>query len=113
MSPPPLIFFFNDTATTEIYTLSLHDALPISWMTAIATPTSRSSSSELARGSNPSAQAPSRSPNAASRRRRNDSRDRKSTRLNSSHGYISYAVFCLKKKKKEILLERYLCVSLR
>src|SRR2546430_10284818 len=76
-------FFFNDTATTEIYTLSLHDALPISsidyridqagpsgvgkveiWMTA------------------------------------DEGRDRKSTRLNSSHSQISYAVFCLKKKKE-------------
>src|SRR2546422_2502001 len=80
-----LFFFFNDTATTEIYTLSLHDALPISgngcrsaysikkmavWWTGPPRPGLRS-------------------------------RDRKSTRLNSSHGYISYAVFCLKKKKKK------------
>src|SRR2546422_6809708 len=89
-------FFFNDTATTEIYTLSLHDALPIynvplkldiSWFArrrdrayalhalnikeALATP------DELGQITG----------------------DRKSTRLNSSHGYISYAVFCLKKKK--------------
>src|SRR5256885_12277954 len=78
-------FFFNDTATTEIYTLSLHDALPIS-------------------------------PDARPRRgRHRDQRlhgdrggrvgrlrpDRKSTRLNSSHLVISYAVFCLKKKKKK------------
>src|SRR2546422_10079122 len=75
-------FFFNDTATTEIYTLSLHDALPIcaswcgSWPWAV-------------RMMNVSTPACSQSP----------SRDRKSTRLNSSHGYISYAVFCLKKKK--------------
>src|SRR5437667_6688500 len=74
-------FFFNDTATTEIYTLSLHDALPISescsrdqamrdpgWLSALGW----------------------------------DLGDRKSTRLNSSHITISYAVFCLKKKKKEI-----------
>src|SRR5258707_13876106 len=74
-----LFFFFNDTATTEIYTLSLHDALPISqawahcrWMGALS-------------GAVPSRQAASR--------------DRKSTRLNSSHANISYAVFCLKKKK--------------
>src|SRR6266540_5233904 len=68
-------FFFNDTATTEIYTLSLHDALPISvaeagadwWMEWVPP---------------------------------GDHRDRKSTRLNSSHITISYAVFCLKKKKK-------------
>src|SRR5438309_3189624 len=78
----PIFFFFNDTATTEIYTLSLHDALPIlkaarklidvdrvpvimgTWASAVTTA------------------------------------DRKSTRLNSSHSSISYAVFCLKKKKK-------------
>src|SRR5207248_9690644 len=79
-------FFFTDTATTEIYTLSLHDALPISWNPAAKpcprTPAPRSS---LRRGR---ASAPSR-----------DARDRKSTRLNSSHRTISYAVFCLKKKK--------------
>src|SRR6478736_8788454 len=68
-------FFFNDTATTEIYTLSLHDALPIS-----APPTGC-----LRR-------CPPRRPPRGS--------DRKSTRLNSSHSQISYAVFCLKKKKK-------------
>src|SRR5688572_31245469 len=71
-------FFFNDTATTEIYTLSLHDALPISWTRSCA-------------------------PSAACRARIFCSRlaDRKSTRLNSSHSQISYAVFCLKKKKKK------------
>src|SRR3712207_8855039 len=77
-------FFFNDTATTEIYTLSLHDALPIS----------RSSRRSAAYCSShvPTSQT-SRS-RAAPRGRR---RDRKSTRLNSSHANISYAVFCLKK----------------
>src|SRR2546422_5674098 len=76
-------FFFNDTATTEIYTLSLHDALPIY----------RRPKGEAFR-------------ETASRRRSAPPRDavvgedRKSTRLNSSHGYISYAVFCLKKKKQ-------------
>src|SRR5208282_6424354 len=76
-------FFFNDTATTEIYTLSLHDALPISRPgSTISASTIRSARSSPARI-------------AAAR-----SRDRKSTRLNSSHGSISYAVFCLKKKKK-------------
>src|SRR5437867_7181675 len=68
-------FFFNDTATTEIYTLSLHDALPI-W--SGRTP-GRASRGHLPR-------CPVRC------------RDRKSTRLNSSHRTISYAVFCLKKK---------------
>src|SRR6266496_5510678 len=82
-------FFFNDTATTEIYTLSLHDALPIP---ALPMPTSATSRWKPWR---PSALAPER--------------DRKSTRLNSSHVEISYAVFCLKKKKKnqeEILLKK-------
>src|SRR2546422_8678908 len=102
--PTFAFFFFNDTATTEIYTLSLHDALPIS---------------------SPGHRRPERHPcrrardqrdqgqhaGAAQRRgktsplrgelQRRARRDRKSTRLNSSHGYISYAVFCLKKKKKK------------
>src|SRR3712207_8330709 len=76
------IFFFNDTATTEIYTLSLHDALPI-------------------------CSAPGRAEahihHCRTVRRCGDAingsdEDRKSTRLNSSHANISYAVFCLKKK---------------
>src|SRR5437879_13090919 len=78
-------FFFNDTATTEIYTLSLHDALPIS----LATTPARWSAGE--------------SPAPAHRRNFKacflEVTDRKSTRLNSSHRCISYAVFCLKKKK--------------
>src|SRR2546430_9756157 len=81
----PCFFFFNDTATTEIYTLSLHDALPI-WMGMFW----RFGSLELSR---PVAATPWL----------NDAwirpSDRKSTRLNSSHSQISYAVFCLKKKK--------------
>src|SRR5258707_15327538 len=75
-------FFFNDTATTEIYTLSLHDALPIS----------HPSRSLAARGSNGTSLRSSMGPSGP--------QDRKSTRLNSSHANISYAVFCLKKKKK-------------
>src|SRR5947207_14280000 len=80
-----LFFFFNATATTEIYTLSLHDALPI-------------------------CKGPQRFLESAQRRihpprrprhRRRERADRKSTRLNSSHTVISYAVFCLKKKKKK------------
>src|SRR5258708_25243861 len=75
-----LFFFFNDTATTEIYTLSLHDGssdLTTSWFLAITPPPS-------AMPSSPAEILP---------------QDRKSTRLNSSHQIISYAVFCLKKKK--------------
>src|SRR2546422_5409235 len=82
-------FFFNDTATTEIYTLSLHDALPIS--RAPPPPWPRGNGKRPTRCWQSRGSAP-----AASRR----ALDRKSTRLNSSHGYISYAVFCLKKKKR-------------
>src|SRR2546430_7382290 len=79
LSLPFFFFFFNDTATTEIYTLSLHDALPISARHLLER-------------------------HHRARRQRHGrverrSQDRKSTRLNSSHSQISYAVFCLKKKK--------------
>src|SRR2546421_6785579 len=82
-----LFFFFNDTATTEIYTLSLHDALPI-----YAGPSS-SAFFFLAYSS------PALCKLRLNRRRLPRRPDRKSTRLNSSHDQISYAVFCLKKKK--------------
>src|SRR5438270_12286042 len=89
-------FFFNDTASTEIYTLSLHDALPISLAsssggsgsscecpnTSLASPSGKSSIRTIWTDDLPDG-------------------DRKSTRLNSSHSQISYAVFCLKKKKKQ------------
>src|SRR2546430_11199289 len=81
------MFFFNETATTEIYTLSLHDALPIS-----VRPNRR-----------PSA-ALSRAGTRVSNRRFPSSRDRQSTRLNSSHSQISYAVFCLKKNELAIIV---------
>src|SRR5438552_14935300 len=73
-------FFFSESATTDIYTLSLHDALPIFPL--------------LAPGGRPRASLR----HAARGRRRLARGDRKSTRLNSSHQIISYAVFCLKKK---------------
>src|SRR5438552_5101402 len=75
-----IFFFFNDTATTEIYTLSLHDALPI-YMPCIGPDCwkPRAGGTGLLSACPPA--------------------DRKSTRLNSSHQIISYAVFCLKKKK--------------
>src|SRR5438874_12416853 len=88
-----LFFFFNDPAPPEIYTLSLHDALPISLlhlyfaaiaMFGFATMVTVAAIQSI-RGI-----VPARIP------------DRKSTRLNSSHVEISYAVFCLKKKKKKI-----------
>src|SRR3712207_8105382 len=90
-------FFFNDTATTEIYTLSLHDALPIFFVDLQpGTPAGR----ELADGSVIPAGQTSRlvSVSDVLATLRYDT-DRKSTRLNSSHANISYAVFCLKKKR--------------
>src|SRR2546426_6726567 len=78
------LFFFNDTATTEIYTLSLHDALPISASGGFQ-PTFMSLSE----------------PGPCRRLMGCRRQDRKSTRLNSSHLVISYAVFCLKKKNKK------------
>src|SRR3712207_7672093 len=86
-------FFFNDTATTEIYTLSLHDALPIFFRQKGAFTGSEAEWQTLIHhyGGNPLAL---KLVAAAIQ-----DLDRKSTRLNSSHANISYAVFCLKKKK--------------
>src|SRR3712207_9102586 len=89
------VFFFNDTATTEIYTLSLHDALPISDrvenLRAIGPRGVRSGggAARTARRGDDGRAAVGAAPGL---------QDRKSTRLNSSHANISYAVFCLKKK---------------
>src|SRR5258708_36173032 len=83
------LFFFNDTATTEIYTLSLHDALPISSIDSQL----RSGIFSFAISSTCFAVTVPTFVLFGS--------DRKSTRLNSSHQIISYAVFCLKKKKKQ------------
>src|SRR5688572_32620365 len=99
-----LFFFFNATATTEIYTLSLHDALPIcgdepdyvaaleyvlrNWV-------------EPARLESLLGEVVPRMTNQTLAQDPAEFRDRKSTRLNSSHSQISYAVFCLKKKKKK------------
>src|SRR2546421_6946834 len=89
-------FFFNDTATTEIYTLSLHDALPIyNGRQAAVLRLCVLSPQVVVRES--SAGFGLRSLRLVRIRRR----DRKSTRLNSSHDQISYAVFCLKKKKRQ------------
>src|SRR5256885_462543 len=89
-----IFFFFNDTATTEIYTLSLHDALPISGR-AIADTASR----ELILAGHAELLV------LGAHREDDGARDgdRKSTRLNSSHLVISYAVFCLKKKKHKLI----------
>src|SRR5438270_8829847 len=93
-----LFFFFNDPATTEIYTLSLHDALPISGRgngVAQSTDRNRNLLSVRDNGFLIVAGKDQRARDHA------ESPDRKSTRLNSSHSQISYAVFCLKKKKKK------------
>src|SRR5258708_30540221 len=88
-----VFFFFNDTATTEIYTLSLHDALPISLGSNPGV-----GGSGARRGVRDRA---GHHPFPPARRYRRPRQDRKSTRLNSSHQIISYAVFCLKKKKTQ------------
>src|SRR5256885_6059934 len=90
-------FFFNDTATTEIYTLSLHDALPIlkrcdQLWALVFCQTSDSLMNRRMKRARRAGAPPSM----------NIKEDRKSTRLNSSHLVISYAVFCLKKKKKTL-----------
>src|SRR5688572_31489222 len=77
------LFFFNDTATTEIYTLSLHDALPICNVARARRVVGDKCQLSRTHDSDAAAE------------------DRKSTRLNSSHSQISYAVFCLKKKKNK------------
>src|SRR2546429_3159148 len=105
-----LFFFFNDTATTEIYTLSLHDALPISpGLNSPRKPCPGQAAVPFAyrrslllrhvvlQDAHP----------APSSHLRAWTPDRKSTRLNSSHGYISYAVFCLKKKKTKIYVQSH------
>src|SRR3712207_9516066 len=83
-----LIFFFNDTATTEIYTLSLHDALPIYQLEEKDHP-----------DEGPDRQILQEALAQLGKIDVEHHEDRKSTRLNSSHANISYAVFCLKKKK--------------
>src|SRR3712207_8949144 len=106
-----MLFFFNDTATTEIYTLSLHDALPIY---RLLLRHRRLRVHSLLRGRVPR-KVPGPHDGAARVRGERLHRtrypdlylpptppeDRKSTRLNSSHANISYAVFCLKKKMKQ------------
>src|SRR3712207_8901195 len=96
-----VLFFFNDTATTEIYTLSLHDALPI-----LAVKVSRGGATLLTdaavtTGARVRLTPPyGRTVEAEVNGVWTDPSDRKSTRLNSSHANISYAVFCLKKKRE-------------
>src|SRR5688572_33203228 len=91
-----LLFFFNDTATTEIYTLSLHDALPISTDTLKQLGDVKTPVFYMNYNLNPQT-----TPWRDAIGNTVKYLDRKSTRLNSSHSQISYAVFCLKKKKKK------------
>src|SRR3712207_9485418 len=86
------ILFFNDTATTEIYTLSLHDALPILEAAIFGLNEKSAFGFNLIYDGDRNSYILSLSPFCTP--------DRKSTRLNSSHANISYAVFCLKKKKR-------------
>src|SRR3712207_6977592 len=94
-----VFFFFNDTATTEIYTLSLHDALPIC-RAGRHRPRGRRRGSR-APGGTPRGRRSCGGGRGGRRAPWSCARDRKSTRLNSSHANISYAVFCLKKKNNE------------
>src|SRR3712207_8835679 len=89
-----VFFFFNDTATTEIYTLSLHDALPICRRGG-GGDTEVAAQLRQHRGRDTAPERPEKPTGVQP----GPSQDRKSTRLNSSHANISYAVFCLKKKK--------------
>src|SRR5689334_24828557 len=96
------LFFFNATATTVIYTLSLHDALPILHQQQVLDVRPRADPDRIDVAADDDVH-----PDAALGPEldvvvRGDVKDRKSTRLNSSHSSISYAVFCLKKKNKNI-----------
>src|SRR3712207_8991771 len=105
-----LFFFFNDTATTEIYTLSLHDALPICRMGAGGRGGRGSSGSRASCASDRTSHMDGSRYQGADPRPAPGPGDRKSTRLNSSHANISYAVFCLKKKKNKYHIS---CLILR
>src|SRR3712207_7633289 len=102
-----LFFFFNDTATTEIYTLSLHDALPICDVAAGSVEARHEAALDEVIGQNEHDGdrcrgrfgCPDSKAIADDCHHLTLDQDRKSTRLNSSHANISYAVFCLKKKK--------------
>src|SRR3712207_9025116 len=106
-------FFFNDTATTEIYTLSLHDALPI-WGPRRGEGADHQPARRLRthlrlgqkRLGDPPERGRSHGALRLQQQRRRRVRDRKSTRLNSSHANISYAVFCLKTKNTKYSTSR-------
>src|SRR3712207_8676511 len=98
-----IVFFFNDTATTEIYTLSLHDALPISFTGGLvfASDEPEGTAYQLFLRSGIEAAVIASILGGGLMLL-----DRKSTRLNSSHANISYAVFCLKKKNKIFIVDK-------
>src|SRR3989442_12621726 len=101
--PCPFFFFFNDTATTEIYTLSLHDALPISFPGVEHADPEVGLRCDAVADSHADVHESTgteRLEHGVVERRARRHVDRKSTRLNSSHVRISYAVFCLKKKRE-------------
>src|SRR5688572_31471808 len=101
-----MCFYFNDTSPTAIYTLSLHDALPI-YRRRFGCKAQRPHPDDLSSGRYSVERIRAARGDGAKRGavhrdiRADDGGDRKSTRLNSSHSQISYAVFCLKKKKKK------------
>src|SRR3712207_7874307 len=104
MDAVPTFFFFNDTATSEIYTLSLHDALPIWLLPKMRDVYMKTEDFTILMAgqfsnSNLFLKIPCLRP-------KNSPIDRKSTRLNSSHANISYAVFCLKKKTINLFSSR-------
>src|SRR3712207_7066711 len=106
-----IFFFFNDTATTEIYTLSLHDALPI-WRTRAGVGGDELAFARARVGGQLGEALEAGIVLAGQQHHRAlvdqaQRRDRKSTRLNSSHANISYAVFCLKKKKKNTAVHQH------
>src|SRR3712207_8348221 len=106
-----MLFFFNDTATTEIYTLSLHDALPILLRRGRRRGRDQGEEGRRHRLRQPGLRAVEQPEGLGLRRHGGPEArqplapegDRKSTRLNSSHANISYAVFCLKKKKNTVI----------
>src|SRR2546430_8211098 len=101
-------FFFNDTATTEIYTLSLHDALPISVRVGTGSTTlDNIPVTPVSPGVFETVMSDGKKRAVLVR----VAEDRKSTRLNSSHSQISYAVFCLKKKKQQIRHSSWPCAT--
>src|SRR3712207_7069257 len=95
-----MLFFFNDTATTEIYTLSLHDALPISPPVSVIKPVKGVDQSASGNFRGFCEQDYPSDYEIVFCVEGRDDPARKSTRLNSSHANISYAVFCLKKKRQ-------------